>query len=191
MVTILDPERRYKPRIGDVLWGAAADWSAPEKGEKADPMRICGLQLNVVDGKEDKSLVIPTRSVDPHPFVALRYLGINPDWFEGAKHKDPFTGCTVYGVIPVAVITSDNQIYKESLEKNGHLFADIILDSEYLKEQYGSELLQLSEIARLFLGSGYSEGCRINDGHNSLQPAKLKLSNGDWLYVWFWEWYNK
>mgnify|MGYP003974326559 FL=1 len=54
-----------------------------------------------------------------------------------------------------------------------------------------ADIFKLSEIQEQMMGSGYTYGCNMNDGGHARIPAKVKLSNGDWLFVWFWEWYNK
>ncbi len=189
MIKVVEPEKLYKPKIGDVLWGAAADWAAPSQGDNPEPMRVCGLQLNVTDPKDADSKVIVLDAISVNPLIAVRRLGIDAEWFLGVRHRDPYTQTQVYGVIPTVLLTDDPEKYREAL--TGQVaFLDMALDSDYWKEAR-RELFALGDIARLFLGSGYSEGCSIHDGSHQLKPAKLKLSNDDWLFVWFWEWYNK
>lgn len=190
LIKVVDPDKQYEPD-GDVLWGAAADWSAPRNDEPPDSMRVCGLQLNALDGHEHETDIIFFDTVHPNPFRALRYMGIDRKWFDGVRHKDPYTEQDVYGVVPVAVLTDDPEKYRKSLTGNIP-FVDLALDSDFCKGQRSEdEHFVLSDIKRLFLGSGYTYGCSIFDGGGHLESAKLKLSNGDWLYVWFWEWYNK
>jgi hypothetical protein len=191
MITIVKPDKLYKPDLGDVLWGAAADWAAPSPEDDPDPMRVCGLQLNVAEPDDAEHKVVFLSVVNPNPFRAARALGIDIEWFAGVRHTDPYTEQPVYGVVPTALLTNDTKKYRNNLLGKVP-YIDLALDSDYWKEmRRGVEFLEPSDIARLFLGSGYSEGCSIHDGGHELKPAKLKLSNGDWLYVWFWEWYNK
>ena len=186
MITIVEPEELYVPKIGDVLWGTAAD-------EEPDPMRIAGLHLNVLNGKEvEENQVIPLGIANPNTISAVEAFGIDHKWFLKAVHKDPYTGYQVYGIVPVALLTDDPKKYEESVLKAPCMpFPHLALDAGFHRDMYKNSLLDIRDVAKLLMGSGYSEGCSHLDGSRGRKFAKLKLSNGDWLYVAFWEWCNK
>lgn len=205
MIEIVKPEKQYIPEIGDVLWGAAADWSEPDDPNwENDPdyqERKSGLSLNVLDGNEFKNnQIILMAHIHPNPIKALQRLDIDIRFF--CQHTDPYTDYSVYGIIPTAILTNDVGKYEPKLK--GLPFLDLILDQEFVKHQHKGkwveknwqrpgfqEIFSLSKIQKQMMGSGYNSGCLMNDGDNSCLPAKVKLSNDDWLFVWFWEWYNK
>ena len=101
-----------------------------------------------------------------------------------------------YSLVPVAILTEDVDKYKEILQKTVVDWQiDFILDTEFRynddKRDTAEELFELDYISNIIMGSGYNYGCMIHDGSCEKKLAKYKLSNGDWLVVWFWEWYNK
>lgn len=202
-ITIEPPEERYVPKIGDVLWGAGADWAEPEQkiGEYVrDPMRDAALTLNAITGKElidysptpfGKNGIIPLCSAYPNTIKALRYFLIDHTWFEKAAHEDPYLDHKVYGIVPVAILLKSISEYEATVRDSGLPFPELVLDLEWNREQFGEELLRIPRMGKLLMGSGYNQGCCHNDGSFERKYAKLKLSNGDWLYVAFWEWFNK
>ncbi len=207
-IRIVDAEQQYIPENGDVLWGAASDWAGShlEEGWEQKPEyqeRVSGLKLNVLNGTEFKdNQILMMVWVGQNPIRAAKVLGIDIKFF--CAHKDPYTGSKVYGIVPTAILTDDTQKYAESLK---HIpFQETALDSDFHKEMYGkhtfksrpgkrgqeiNELFKLTPIQCQVMGSGYTDGCRANDGSHYQTPAKVKMDNGDWLFVWFWEWYNK
>lgn len=205
MIEIVKPEKQYVPKIGDVLWGAAADWAKPDDPDwESKPeyqQRKSGLSLNVLDGTEftDNEILLMTH-VHPNPIKALERLEIDTRFF--CPHTDPYTEYKVYSIIPTAVLTDRVRKYEPKLK---HLpFLDLTMDQDFVKDHYKGELLEknwkrpaiqeiftLTPIQEQMMGSGYNCGCNMNDGDKSCLPAKVKLSNDDWLFVWFWEWYNK
>lgn len=206
MIEILEPEEQYIPKIGEVLWGAAADWSDPKRhGNDDDPCqeRVSGLKFNVLDGSEFQNQILCLLYLDPNPIKAAKKMDVDISFF--CKHKDPYTDCEVYGIVPVAVLSDNIHKYK-GLFWEGDA-NPLPLDVDFVKESYGkrtfemryrgsrdfeiNEIFKLTPIQTLVMGSGYSYGCSFNDGNHSCLPAKVKMSNGDWLFVWFWEWYNK
>jgi hypothetical protein len=211
-ITIVEPDEQYVP-IGDVLWGAAADWAAPRDIDEPDPMRVAGLTLNVLNGKEaEEHQVIPLGIANPNTISAVGAFGIDHMWFLKAGHKDPYTRYRVYGIVPVALLTDDPKKYEESVQQSPLVpFPDLVLDAKWHKEMQKDQLLDIGDIAELLMGTGFKEGCLLDvgviakclmgsgysggcnhlDGSRQRNFAKLKLSNGDWLYVAFWEWYNK
>jgi hypothetical protein len=65
-----------------------------------------------------------------------------------------------------------------------------MVEKNWRHETY-ADIFELSNIQKLMMGSGYTYGCSMHDGDNARVPLKVKMSNGDWLFVWVWEWYNK
>jgi hypothetical protein len=161
---------------------------------------VAGLSLNVLDGNEfEDNQILLIAHVNANPIKAVRQLGIDTKFL--CPHDDPYTQYRSYGIIPTAVLTKDVSKYKDALKNNP--FADLSLDHEFVKEHYGgdtvdskcgpkyNEIFETSQVQTIMLGTGYTYGCSHHDGSHSCIPAKMKLSNGDWLFVWFWEWYNK
>ena len=185
MITIIEPVKKYEPKIGDILWGACADWSAPQVGDKPDPMRDAGLKINALDGKEFESQIIPLYNLSMDPLEALIPLSIDKAFFENVRHIDPYTGFQVYGIMPSAVLTDDTQKYNNLNVWN----KDIVLDSDWNKRN--KECLGLQLVGTHLMGTGFTYGCQASDGNCTLEQGKLQLSNGDWLFVYFWLWFNK
>jgi len=189
-IQIMEPDELYVPDIGDVLWGAASDWATPPEGEPSEPLRRAGLMLNKLDGTEEDNQILVLGHIKGNTIEAAKYCGINTEYFRLVQHQDPELPFMVYGVVPIAILTDDTKNYSEAIR--GLPFADLILDFDWHKEMNGTaKLLEINRITEMLMGSGYSYGCSTNDGGCQRKYAKLKLSNGDWLYVAFWEWYNK
>lgn len=189
-IEVVQPDQQYIPEIGDVLWGAAADWAAPKNGEEPDPMRVAGLKLNEVDIDNIQFEIIPLNVIHPNPFVSLRWLGIDTNYFSNSAHNDPYTGARVYGVVPCALLTNNPKQYEPTLKESSCPFPDMVLDTDFIRSICG-DILEISEVQLLYMGSGYTQGCSHFDGIKQRKTAKLKLSNNDWLFVYFWEWFNK
>ena len=210
MITIVDPEKQYIPRNGDVLWGAAANWAAPRSFDKPSQERVSGLKLNVLDGTEfkDNQILLVSR-INVNPMAAMKVIGIGLDFF--CPKKDTYTEHEgVYGIVPTAVLSDDVSKYEKSMMKSineygSNQLVDLALDQEFVKESIANggctvegnhlyseyaEVFGLNDIQELMMGSGYTFGCNMHDGSHARIPAKVKLSNGDWLFVWFWEWYG-
>lgn len=217
MITFVDPEKQYKPDCGDLLWGAASDWAKPHGDEAPCQQRVSGLKLNVLDGTEftDNEILLVSH-VNANPMKAMETLEIDQDFF--CPIKDPYTGYNVFGIMPVAVLHKGwglANTYRErceALDDRGCRkvnFIDLAFDQDFVKETIGgggkghrmvkknhhhpafADIFELGDIAKLMMGSGYTYGCSMNDGSHARIPVKVKMSNGDWLFVWVWEWYNK
>lgn len=191
MIKIVEPEKQYIPKIGDVLWGAATDWAKPEKDEDTSQERISGLKLNALDGTEADGELLLACHIAANPITAMKIIGFDPAVF--CPYEDFYTKNTAFGIIPTAIISDDVKKYLPSLKKS-IAFPDLAIDQEFIKNSYQDDLysvFELTEIQTLVMGSGYTYGYVMGDGNNGCVPAKFKLSNGDWLFVWVWEWYNK
>lgn len=156
-------------------------------------MRVAGLALNVLDGDEvEKWKVIPLGIANPNTISAVGAFGIDNKWFLNTEHRDPYTGYRAHGIVPVALLTDDPEKYRESVQASTVVpFPNLVLDADWHREMQKDTLLDIHPVAELLMGSGYCSGCNHLDGGHKRKFAKLKLSNGDWLYVAFWEWYNK
>jgi len=203
MITFATAPERYKPENGDLLWGATSDWAAPDSNDRADWVqnpdyrdRVSGLKLNVLDGTELDNDILLMCHINPNPMKAMDILEIDRDFF--CPYKDPYTGYAVFGIIPTAILSAGWQRMSymercEALDDRGCRkvnYIDLAFDSEFVKETY-SDHFELTEIQKQMMGSGYTSCCNMHDGHGSRVSAKVKMSNGDWLFVWVWEWYNK
>jgi hypothetical protein len=192
MITFLPPEKLYVPEHGDILWGAPSDWAAPPEGEEPCPMRKAGLLLNVLDGDEfEKNQILKLGMINPNTLKAARACGIITEVFDWAYHQDPYLPWNTWGMVPIAILSDNIEKYRSTLQEMAVAFLDLVMDHKWNKEMHKEDLLKIGEITEHLMGSGYSHGCSVNDGHRRRVYAKLKMSNGDWLYVAVWEWYNK
>jgi hypothetical protein len=56
---------------------------------------------------------------------------------------------------------------------------------------FKDRLFDLQDIQRIMMGTGYGTGFSIHDGSPGLRQTSVKLNNDDYLWVYFWMWYNK
>jgi hypothetical protein len=132
--------------------------------------------------------VLPLGVIAPSPWDALKVLEIDFEFIESG-YTCLYTGYTFFGVIPVALCSEDLSKYNEITKR----FNDqkYWLDYEFHRLIDGEKRFALTDIQKLLLGSGYTYGFSWYDGTPALQETKINLSNGDYLWAWFWEWYNK
>lgn len=152
--------------------------------------------LNPLDGCEHESDVILLCYINQNLIKAATLFGIDELHF--GKHKDPYTGYEVYSIVPVAVLTDNTEKYTNNLKiPDCVLFA---FDSQCIKLAFGPikeqdklihPMFSITLVGSHLMGTGYTSYCSMYDGSRECMPAKMKLSNGDWLFVWFWNWYNK
>lgn len=165
-----DEKDRYKPEIGDILWGEKYDFLA--KPELIGDRKI-----------------LPLVVVDQNPFRALTWLDVD---FKEADftYQCPYTEQTFHGVVPFALAARDFSRYKK--QRLAH--SQYVFDVDYHKENCGDyspwDFWFESRILQLFLGSGYTEFCRSFDGSVEMRNAVVPLGD-DLIMVKFWEWYNK
>lgn len=111
----------------------------------------------------------------------------------------PFdTGYKFFGIFPLAILSGDVAKYRNKSFKGR--FDDMAWDTDWTKSFICKKYdrngkigigIPVSDIARAYMGHGYTSGTLPDDGGNSLTQVKVKLSNGDWMVCLTWIWYNK
>lgn len=130
--------------------------------------------------------IIPLCVVHPNPWIALQQFGIDASAIK-TKHKCPYTDYEYFSIIPTALLLNTDYDYKVR-----HWAPDYVMDWEFHKNMWKKEeLLRLHDVERLLLGSGYTTCTLSTDGDRSLIQRRVMLDNGDALWCFFWEWYNK
>jgi len=205
-IHVVAADEKYTPEIGSILWGADHYDNEMPIQVPIPPMCLAASQINKLDDYEKQHFGLPAdllteeghgdgqmivlATVHNNPLTAIRILGIDNEWFEGASYVCPYTNYKFYGVVPNTLFTKDASKYIEPLSHvHGEHTIEMILDTDWWMRQHRP--MERSKFENLLLGSGYTYGCSINDGNGRPQPAKIKLNNDDWLFVHFWEWYNK
>jgi translation initiation factor IF-1 len=64
-------------------------------------------------------------------------------------------------------------------------------DTEWWRQQKEDDLFTPTRVQKLMLGSGHTIATLAHDGYGKVIKAKIPLSNGDFVLVHVWEWYNK
>jgi hypothetical protein len=129
--------------------------------------------------------------VSTSPFTGLDGYIENAvaDLMVKAKYKCEFIeGNSYYGVIPTGIFTKDASQYDPDIEDGWK--RDMLLDPDYVPiDETPLFLGDVDESYRsAFLGHGV---LFANNGHSGLHNGIIKLSNGDYLAITFWIWYNK
>lgn len=137
---------------------------------------------------EENTQTLPLAVVNPNPWQALRDLDINADAIK-SPYKCPYTEYTSFGIVPICLISANLLNYIEAAERFKQ--ADYWLDYQYHQDLWGDKLLAMTDIQKLLLGSGYTYATGWNDGTPQQVYGKVNLDNGDSLFVYYWEWYNK
>lgn len=131
--------------------------------------------------------IIPLAVLYPDPWQALEALNIDGDPLH-FKYKCPYTGYEHFAILPSSLIVNgDVNVYKDVK----HHSPDYVLDWEWHQKMHKANLTGLTDIQKIMLGSGYTSGTRITDGHGTIKQCLVMLDNGDALLSNFWEWYNK
>lgn len=166
----------YVPAIGDVLFDCAAYME-----------RLCATPKDIPSALASVPFVM-LGWINPNPWVSLEILEIDCDRFKKAcEYKDFYTGNVAFGALPVAILTKDASKYKTSCKKE---WLDGAFDHEWNRHMH-KQWWELSEIGKVLMGTGYTDGTTIMDGSGERVLLKAPLDNGDSLLVWCWEWYNK
>jgi len=185
MIEIIKQAKPYQPKHGDILYGA--------------DFLIC--TLNDGPGMEIKTTLpqaFPLSRVNHLSWSALNILGINADSLrKWVNYKCPYMKQTYNWMVPFAVRSLDIKKYAPALEEHGfgepaQQFSrtNLILDWQYHADTVEDWRTVMTRFHSLMMGSGYTEGTRTTDGFGEQKQGFVELDNGDFLEVWFWEWYN-
>lgn len=136
-------------------------------------------------------LMIPlTFFIFYNPFQILNKFGIYTDTLEKkSKYKCPFRKeTTFWGLLPITLKTNDPQKYRHE-ELKAPLY-DLVFDLKWQKHNNIVQFILENKITKSFLGHGYTKDTLPTDGSNTIIPAKLQLSNNDFIIALTWEWHN-
>lgn len=178
-VSIVAAEKPYIPENGDLLcdFGDAAH---------SRPSQYLETPLKAYP----KGQVMPLGIIHPNPLQAATRLGIDTLPILSA-YSCPYTGYEFWTIVPVAICSTNlKKKWGEAVRAVYHS-PELALDHDWHRRMHKDEIFELSDIGRLLLGSGYTSSTGINDGSRSRRQTAVRLSNGDMLWVHFWEWYNK
>jgi hypothetical protein len=104
----------------------------------------------------------------------------------------PYTNNHYTSLIPISIWSKNVEKYFST--ENFHWFKEMACDKDWnLKdiELSSFEQVELSDIHKLLLGSGYTSGTLMSDGSNSIVPVLIDLDNGDLMYAATFVWHNK
>jgi hypothetical protein len=172
MIKPILAEKHYKPDLGDLVWDFDNDkvskYLVYEEGPGTDK-------------------IIPFACAHPNPWVVCGMFDIDLSLIK-LQYECPYTRYAHYSLLPTALlINGDVQAYK----KVKYHSPEYILDWEWHKQMFPKDLLGLSRIQKIMLGSGYTNFTGFNDGSGSIVARRVMLDNGDAVLVHFHEWYNK
>ena len=136
--------------------------------------------------------ILPLTLINPNCWVALSNLEIDTEPIK-VIYECPYTKYTSYSIVPVALVSTDLKGKWESIIRKGISLhtVEYLLDYEFHKNMWQKRILELTDIGKLLMGSGYTYLAGWNDGYGSKESFKINLDNGDFLWVYAWEWYNK
>lgn len=174
MINLIKSENHYKPKIGDLV----CEWFNEESS------------LYLVDEPEPNTdKIIPLVCASPNPFRVLNEVFDINAMPIIAQYKCPYTHYTHFAIVPVALLINGDEKKYEGKVK--HHSPDYLMDWEFHKQMVKDRRLELYDIPKLLLGSGYTNMTSHNDGHGRPEQRRVMMDNGDALWCYFWEWYNK
>jgi len=172
MIKAIIQKKPYVPEIGDILSGS---------------------EFIVRKVKNDEKLgnFIFANAISHNPWITLKKLDIDAEQLKKEfEYKDPFTDNTYYHFIPLAIIVKDVNVYRKgrySSKDCDYLF-DVEWNTSFVCKDKHPEL---NSISKSMLGHGYTDGTLPNDGDGKHIEVLIELDNGDFLFGYCWEWYNK
>lgn len=113
---------------------------------------------------------------------------------EQLKYNDPWSTNIYYWWFPQWMLVKDPEFYRSYIEAaRNEKVSDYWWDQEnlrsFLDKIMSGSFLELSRIARAFLGHGYTnDGYLPINGHGIIREHIMKLENGDLIAGHGWEW---
>ena len=176
-IKVIHADKPYKPKNGDLVCGF--DNEEVEKYLQ-DPGN------NLPEGQ-----VLPLCLIHPNTWQAVKLLDIDAKPI-CCRYECPYTNYEFYSIVPAVLVSTDlNAKWGKIVQKVARWTPDYVLDHEYHRETYKERVFDLNEIGKFLIGPGYTHGTHITDGSGSIINAIVNLDNGDFLYVYLLEWYNK
>lgn len=134
---------------------------------------------------------IPLSEFKTNPFKYLAKLGIDASLFkDAATYECPVLDIEYVSVVPIYLVTQDfskYSIHDSYSESRRQMLNDASWNQHWFSEADHAK----HRFADLLLGSGYTDGFLPSDGGNDYALASFKLSNGDYLIVKTFTWFNK
>tara|TARA_B100000614_G_scaffold262909_1_gene300525 strand:+ start:91075 stop:91590 length:516 start_codon:yes stop_codon:yes gene_type:complete len=165
-ISIVKPKTAPSPDIGDILDGA--DFLAELlTDEQADQIRAHDLSL-----------------VHENHWIALERLGIDAaELIEQVKYECPFRpGTFFFHMYPLYI----SRLYPSEVRDWYKIMVETEpQDDSLIRAPFASN------VDHSFMGHGYSKWILPHDGGGKWCWAKISLSDGRWLLVQYFEWYNK
>lgn len=114
------------------------------------------------------------------------------------KYRCPWSKNEYYWWFPQWLLTKDPVLYRSYIDGNKppeeQAAADHWWDDEYLRnfldKSMSGSYLELSRIARAFLGHGFTDHNLPMEGHGAVKEHVVMLENGDLLAGHGWEWFS-
>jgi hypothetical protein len=205
-VSLVEPAEPYKPVCGDVNWGAGRFLQPlPDPlvfpgfivltNVTAHPFHaMTALRIETADMMVEGTYQCPYTKYDHFGIVPTAVISENVEAYRPAlKHAT--------GLPWDADFMLDHDFHRSNhtdeqlafgdtvLLQDVHLSVGATLSQKAYREFPG--LFELTSIQKSLIGPGYTSGTLKTDGHGKIKTGKIELDNGDWLFVHFWEWYNK
>jgi hypothetical protein len=162
----------YVPDCGDILSGGEYIVRKVKDSEEMGRFISYGFSVN--------------------PWVSINRMGIDVENLKNVfKYICPYTGNIYYHFLPLAIILSDNSdVNFYRIPPYNTPDWDFFFDLSWNKcKIYGD--YEMSSIAESMLGHGYTDYTLPSDGSGKFIKVLIELSNGDFLFGYCWEWYNK
>jgi hypothetical protein len=183
MIELVEAKPPYHPDCGDILWEGRTLLEPIVRnsdGHQIKPLKLC---------ERDKWQPIPLIIVNTNPICALTSLSIDVNILKKTcTYVCPYNQYSHLGIVPVAVLSKDANRYRAPFP---NIQSDYVFDWEWHMNMLKDDIFKLCDVYYIKLGSGYTEGTSSFDGSGTRRQTTIALDNGDKLWVYFWEWYNK
>lgn len=142
--------------------------------------------------EENKMNPIPLSEMSIDPLFAMKQLGIDQSLIvQAATYECPYIEKDFVSVIPTYLVTDNLSKYDRYKEGNYQQSTlDRMNDADWNLHWF-SEEPQSNRFIDCLIGPGYTTGFLPSDGSSGYTLASFKLSNGDYLIVKTFTWFNK